>query len=81
MRDYDTLRHLPDARGRGRSLFAANGLLEESVRPERWLLWPLGVPSAGTQRQRGHQATAFIGRRHFDDARGIERYFERKKAD
>jgi len=81
MLDYDALRQLPDGRGGVRSLFAANGLLEESVRPERWLLWPLGVPSAGTMRQRGHQATAFIGRRHFDDARGIERYFERKDGD
>ena len=79
--NYDALRQLPDGRGGVRSLFAANGLLEESVRPERWLLWPLGVPSAGTMRQRGHQATAFIGRRHFDDARGIERYFERNSGD
>jgi hypothetical protein len=81
MLNYDALRQLPDGRGGVRSLFAANGLLEESVRPERWLLWPLGVPSAGTMRQRGHQATAFIGRRHFDDARGIERYFERNSGD
>ncbi len=79
--DYDDLRQLPDGRGGVRSLFAANGLLAASVRPERWLLWPLGVPSPGTMRQRGHQATAFIGRRHFDDARGIERYFGRNGRD
>ena len=77
-RDYDDLRRLPTATGEVRSLFAADGLIHASARPERFLLWPLGVPSAGAMRQRGHQATAFIGRRHFDDAEGIGRYFERR---
>ena len=80
-RDYDELRRLPTAAGGVRSLFAPDGLVHASVRAERFLLWPLGVPSAGTMRQRGHQATAFIGRRHFDDADGIARYFERRPAD
>jgi hypothetical protein len=39
------------------------------------LFWPMGVPSAGTMRQWGHNATAFLGRRHFDDADLIERRF------
>ena len=78
-RDYDELRRLPTATGGVRSLFAPDGLVHASARPERFLLWPLGVPSAGTMRQRGHQATAFIGRRHFDDAEGIGRYFERRE--
>ncbi len=74
---YDTLRRLPAPQGGTRSLFAPDGLLHESARPERFVLWPLGVPSAGTLRQRGRQATAFVGRRHFDDAFGVARYFER----
>ena len=76
-RPYDDLRRLPQAHGRTRSLFAPDGLVHESRRPERWVLWPLGVPSAGAMRQRGHHATAFVGTRHFDDATAIERYFER----
>jgi len=31
------------------------------------VLWPMGVASAGAMRQWGRHATAFIGRRHFDD--------------
>lgn len=80
LRPYDDLRRLPQAHGRTRSLFAPDGLVHESARPERWVLWPLGVPSAGAMRQRGHHATAFVGTRHFDDATAIERYFERSSA-
>lgn len=63
---YRALLSLPGSKGR-QSLFAANGLVPASKRLERFLFWPLGIPSAGTMRQRGTQATAFIGRRHFDD--------------
>ncbi len=76
--NYDDLRSLPTGRGGHRSLFGANGIVRESARLERWVLWPLGVPSAGAMRIRGQHATAFVGRRHFDDARLIERYFERR---
>ena len=76
-RDYDELRRLPDVSGGVQSLFGPDGLVQASARAERFLLWPLGVPAAGSMRQRGHQATAFIGRRHFDDAAGIGRYFQR----
>jgi hypothetical protein len=41
------------------------------------VLWPLGIPAPGAMRSRGHHATAFIGRRHFDDPDLIERYFVR----
>ncbi|WP_440997003.1 hypothetical protein [Arhodomonas sp. SL1] len=63
----DRLRSLPMPDGGNASLYDEDGLIPESVRPERLLLWPLGVPSAGAMRQRGHHAIAFIGRRHFDD--------------
>lgn len=56
-------------------LFGADGLVAGSERGERWWLWPSGVPSPGTMRQRGRQPTAFIGRAHFDDARYLETLF------
>jgi hypothetical protein len=73
--DDDLLRSLPLPGGGNRSIFGADGLVAGSERPERWLFWPMGVPSAGTMRQWGHNATAFLGRRHFDDADLIERRF------
>ncbi len=63
---YRHLRQLPTEDGR-RSLFSVNGIIKGSERPERWLLWPMGISSAGAMRQWGHHAIAFIGRRHFDD--------------
>lgn len=65
--DVNTLRALRADGGRYLSLFDERGLVPGSERGERWFLWPLGVPSAGTMRQPGQHATAFIGRRHFDD--------------
>lgn len=75
--DYDALRSLPLGDGRARSMFGTDGLVHESRRLERFAFWPFGIPSAGAMRSRGHHATAFVGTRHFDDAFGIERYFER----
>ncbi len=62
----DSLLALPTPRGY-QSLYDERGLVPSSRRRERLLLWPLGVPSAGAMRQPGTHATAFIGRRHFDD--------------
>ena len=72
----DELRSLPHPQGR-KSLYAPDGLIYQSVRPERFMLWPMGVPSAGAMRQWGHHATAFIGTRHFDDADLMERILTR----
>lgn len=63
----DQLRQLPDQNGGFGSLYDHRGLVPASRRPERFLLWPLGVPSAGAMRQPGRHAIAFVGRRHFDD--------------
>jgi hypothetical protein len=71
---YDTLRSLADGAGR-RSLFGPDGLVAGSGRSERFLLWPMGVPSAGAMRQWGRHATAFVGRRHFDDPGLVEAGF------
>ena len=64
--DYSSLLILPSESG-SRSAFSNNGIIDQSSRGERWLLWPLGIPNAGAMRQAGLQATAFIGIRHFDD--------------
>ncbi|TCO81449.1 hypothetical protein EV699_10880 [Plasticicumulans lactativorans] len=58
------------------SLFDADGLVAGSERPERWLLWPMGVPSAGTMRERGRHAIAFVGERHFDDPTLLDAWLE-----
>ena len=44
-------------------------------RGERLLFWPTGVEDTGAMRQWGRHATAFLGRRHFDDPDLIERRF------
>lgn len=61
---------------RYRSVFAPDGIVAGTERGERFLFWPMGVASPGAMRQYGRHATAFVGRRHFDDADLIERYFE-----
>lgn len=73
--DYNQLRALPLPDGGVRSLFGPHGLIEISKRPERFILWPMGIRSPGAMRQWGHHATAFVGRRHFDDPFLIEQLF------
>jgi len=68
---YHRLRSLPGDRGR-RGLFDPDGLIGASARPERWLLWPMGVPSAGAQRIWGRHAISFASKRHFDDPYMLE---------
>jgi hypothetical protein len=72
--DYDSLRSLPAGSGR-RSLFGPDGIVPGTERGERCFFWPMGIPSPGAMRQWGHHATAFVGRRHFDDPDLMERYF------
>jgi hypothetical protein len=71
----DALRSLPLPGGGRRSAFRPDGIIAGSERGERWLFWPMGVPEPGAMRQWGRHATAFVGRRHFDDPWLIERYF------
>lgn len=63
--------------GARRSLYGSEGIIAGTQRAERYLFWPMGVRDAGAQRQWGHHATAFVGRRHFDDPDLIDRRFER----
>lgn len=65
---YDSLRAISRAgTDRHVSPFDEEGLLPESERLERWVFWPMGIRSPGALRLFGTHATAFIGRRHFDD--------------
>jgi hypothetical protein len=75
LRPEDELRSLPAPGGGRRSLYRANGLVAGSERGERFLFWPMGIASAGAMRQWGHHATAFVGRRHFDDPSLLEQRF------
>ena len=79
-RDYDELRSLALPDGRNRSVFDAQGFIPGTDRLESWLFWPMGIARAGAMRQWGRHATAFVGRRHFDDARLIEQRFDIKAA-
>jgi len=76
-RDDDALRSLPLAGGGRRSLFAPDGVVPGTERGERWFFWPMGIAEPGAMRQWGRHATAFVGRRHFDDPDLLERYFRR----
>jgi hypothetical protein len=71
----DGLRSLPLPGGGRRSLYDPRGLVAGTERGERLLLWPMGIASAGAMRQWGTHATAFVGRRHFDDPYLIDRAF------
>jgi hypothetical protein len=81
IRDEDSLRSLTviggDAAGPvSRSVYDSAGLVPGSERLERFFFWPMGIASAGQMRQWGRHATAFVGRRHFDDPGLLDRYFE-----
>jgi len=73
--DYNELRSLPTESGVRRSLFDSDGLVPGTERLESLYLWPMGVLRPGAMRQWGRHATAFIGRRHFDQPDLMERYF------
>ncbi len=75
--DYRELRSLAAGPRQRRSLFGPDGIIAGTDRGERYLLWPMGIPHPGAMRQWGNHATAFVGRRHFDDPLLIERLFRR----
>ena len=75
LRPYDELRSMQRL-GPGRaSAFGPDGLVPGTGRAERFVFWPMGIASAGAMRQWGRHATAFVGRRHFDDADLLEKRF------
>jgi hypothetical protein len=79
--DDAALRALPvtdGPAGSTRSAFWPNGIVPGTERGERIVFWPMGIDSPGAMRQWGRQPTAFVGRRHFDDADLLELRFEMK---
>jgi hypothetical protein len=74
LRPYGELRSMFRFAARA-SAFGSDGLVPGTERAERLLYWPMGIVSAGAMRQWGRHATAFIGRRHFDDADLFEKRF------
>ncbi len=79
MVDANRLRTLPLPGDGSRSIFGADGVVPNTERFARYFFWPMGIASPGSMRQWGRQPTAFIGRRHFDDADLLEKRFERVK--
>ncbi|MGZ8254118.1 MAG: hypothetical protein ACXWVT_04650 [Burkholderiaceae bacterium] len=73
--DERRLTVLPRSAGGTRSAYGSDGLMAGSERGERYFFWPMGIESAGQLRQWGHHATAFVGRRHFDDPMLLDSYF------
>ena len=71
------LRSMPLPGGGRRSLYAQDAIVPGTERAERYILWPMGIASAGAMRQWGSHATAFVGRRHFDDPFLLDRAFDR----
>jgi hypothetical protein len=72
---YDLLEALPHEDGRTESIFDDKGIVKDSKRVERFILFSMGIPSIGSMRQRGHHAIELIGRVHFDDPRLFEKSF------
>jgi len=72
----DRLRSLAYANEYSRSLYNPAGIINGTERSERFFFWPMGISNAGAMRQWGHHATAFVGRRHFDDADLFENILE-----
>ena len=79
--DERRLTVLPRAAGGTRSAYGSDGLMAGSERGERYFFWPMGIESAGQLRQWGRHATAFVGRRHFDDPLMLDAYFVLRPAD
>lgn len=79
LRPAQELGHLPLQNGQGTaSLFDEDGFVPGTGRLERFILWPMGVDNPGAMRQWGHHATAFVGRRHFDEVKLMDRYFVKR---
>jgi len=75
LRPYGELRSLLRYSGGRASVFGPDGMVPGTERAERFVFWPMGIDSAGAMRQWGRHATAFVGRRHFDDADLFEQRF------
>lgn len=73
--DDNELRALPTSSDGTRSAFWPSGIVPGTERGERFIFWHMGIDNPGAMRQWGRQPTAFVGRRHFDDANLLELRF------
>jgi hypothetical protein len=64
---YGEIESLPRSDGRFESVFDDRGIMKGSCRIEPYLLFPMGVPSVGAMRQRGHHPISLVGREYFDN--------------
>lgn len=75
---YDQLEMLSRSGNAYESMFTPEGIGKFSERIEPMLLFPMGIPSVGSMRQRGHHAVKLVGRSHFDDPHLFDISFEFK---
>ncbi len=75
---YEVLESLPHENGQRESIFDAQGIVKGSERPERYILFSMGIHKVGSMRQRGHQAIELLNRVHFDAPGLFEHYFDFK---
>lgn len=73
----DVLRALPVPGDGRRSIYNQDGIVSGTERLGRWLLWSMGISNMGAIRQPGHQPTALVGRRHFDDPYLFQKRYRR----
>ena len=76
----DVLRALPVPGDGRRSIYNQDGIVSGTERLGRWLLWSMGISNMGAIRQPGHQPTALVGRRHFDDPYLFQKRYRRVPA-
>lgn len=76
LRPYEALYTLPRDAGGTRNLFGPDGLMAESDGRDPIAGWSSGIRHPGTPRQSGHQAIAYVGRRHFDDPDLLDATFQ-----
>ena len=72
---YKDLETLPTDDCRSESMFDSKGIAKGSDRIEPLILFPMGIPSVGSMRQRGNHAISLTGRVHFDDPHLFDRNF------
>jgi hypothetical protein len=73
---YDTLESLSEKNGQWASMFDHKGVGKGATRPkEEFIFFPMGIPSVGAMRQRGHHAILLVGRAYFDAPDLFEKNF------
>jgi hypothetical protein len=72
---YDLLKALPHEKDGTESLFDGMGIVKGSERPERFILFSMGIPNIGSMREQGHHAIDLINRVTFDDPHLFDQNF------